>query len=360
MAKVRKKVSKTKESERVGRSRNKITTRSRKESLKKTEYSARRFVDSKDHKRRCIECRSRYFLRLRERNVLCSFLGLKGGKSTALNHEEMKRLAIIIAKRCRDQVDIENWKPNWKDIASEFFEIKKVSDKKVNQLRYLWKINFLSVKDVCLNIVFKSSDISATPNFSNRVDPNDDINGGINGRYASNSEECKNPKQPDSRVHAFHAKPSIASFVGNIIGAAIASLIKGSTAQMLQHFISTDSIIKPKNELDQTHLTGEHSNDGLISRILCKVPSVEQEPCKAADPVRDSTKITLLDGSEKDRNKENVILSHTISQMENCFRPRVQDEGDDIFESVGTSATTMGIMSGSNLPKSGMFYADCV
>ena len=87
---------------------------------------------------------------------------------------------------------------------------------------------------------------------------------------------------------------------------------------------------------------------------------MEQEPCKAADPVRDSTNITLLDGSEKDRNKENVILSHTISQMENCFRPRVQDEGDDIFESVGTSATTMGIMSGSNLPKSGMFYADCV
>ena len=263
----------------------------------------------------------------------------------------MKRLAIIIAKRCRDQVDTENWKSNWKDIASEFFEIKKVSDKKVNQLRYLWKINFLSVKDVCRNIIFKSSDISATPNFSNRVDPNDDINGGINGRYASNSEECKNPKQPDSRVHAFHAKPSIASFVGNIIGAAIASLIKESTAQMLQHFISTDSIIKPKNELDQTHLTGEHSNDGLISRILCKVPTVEQEPCKAADPVRDSTKITLLDGSEKDRNKENVILSHTISQMENCFRPRVQDEGDDIFESVGTSATTMGIMCGSNLPK---------
>ena len=31
------------------------------------------------------------------------------------------------------------------------------------------------------------------PNFSNRVDPNDDINGGINGRYASNSEERKNP-----------------------------------------------------------------------------------------------------------------------------------------------------------------------
>ena len=312
MAKVRKKVSKTKESERVGHSRNRITTRSRKESLKKTEYSARCFVDSKDHKRRCTECRSRYFLRLRERNsnVLCSFLGLKGGKSTALNHEEMKRLAVIIAKRCRDQVEIENWKPNWKDIASEFFEIKKVSDKKVNQLRYLWKINFLFVKDVCRNIVFKSSDISATPNFSNRVDPNDDINGGINGRYASNSEKCKNPKQPDSRFHAFHAKPSIASFVGNIIGAAIASLVKESTAQMLQHFISTDSIIKPKNELDQTHLNGEHSKDGLISRILREFPSVEQEPCKATDPVRDSTKITLLDGSEKDRNKRKC---HTIS-----------------------------------------------
>ena len=91
-------------------------------------------------------------------------------------------------------------------------------DTKVNQLRYLWKINFLSVKDVCRNIVFKLSDISATPNFSNRVDPNDDVNGRINGRYASNSEECKNPKQPDPTFHAFRAKSSIASFVGNIIG----------------------------------------------------------------------------------------------------------------------------------------------
>ena len=188
------------------------------------------------------------------------------------------------------------------------------------------------MKDVCHNIVFKSSDISAAPDFPNRVDPNDDINGGINGRYASDSEECKNPKQPDSRLHAFHAKPSIASFVGNIIGAAIASLVKESTAQMLQHFISTDSIIKPKNELDQIHLSGEHSNDGLIPRILREVPSVEQEPYKATDPVRDSTKIiTLLDGSEKDRNKENAILSHTTSQMENCFCPRVQEEGDDIL-----------------------------
>ena len=47
-----KKVSETKESERVGRSRNRITTRSQKESLKKIEYNAKRFVDSKDHKRR--------------------------------------------------------------------------------------------------------------------------------------------------------------------------------------------------------------------------------------------------------------------------------------------------------------------
>ena len=42
------------------------------------------------------------------------------------------------------------------------------------------------------------------------------------------------------------------------------------------------------------------------------------------------------------------------------FLPRVQDEGDDIFESVGTSATTMGIMSGSNFPKSSMLHTDCV
>ena len=159
----------------------------------------------------------------------------------------------------------------------------------MNQLRYLWTINFLSVKDVCRNIVFKSSDISATPNFSNRDDPNDDVNGRINGRYASNSEECKNPKQPDSSFHAFHAKPSIAPFVDNIIGASVARLVKESTAQMLKHFIFTDSIIKPKNKLDQTHLIGEHSNDGLIPRILHDVTLVEQEPCKATNPVRNRT-----------------------------------------------------------------------
>ena len=58
---------------------------------------------------------------------------------------------------------------------------------------------------------------------------------------------------------------------------------------------------------------------------------MEQEPYKATNPVRDRTKITLLDGLEKDRNKENVMLSHTTPQIENCFRPRVQDKGDDIF-----------------------------
>ena len=124
----------------------------------------------KDHKRRCTECQSRCFLSVRERSVLHSFFGLKGGKPTALNHEEIKSLATIIAKRCRDQPDIDKWEPNWKDIASEFFEIKNASDKKVKQLRYLWKINFLSVKDICRNVVSKSSDNWATPDFSNRDD----------------------------------------------------------------------------------------------------------------------------------------------------------------------------------------------
>ena len=162
-----------------------------------------------------------------------SFFGLKGGKPTALNHEEIKSLATIIAKRCRDQPDIDKWEPNWKDIASEFFEIKNASDKKVKELRYLWKINFLSVKDICRNVVSKSSDNWATPDFSNRDDPDD----AINGRSAQNSEECENPTQPDSSSLACHAKLSIAPFIGDIIGAAIARLVKEGTPQMLRSLL---------------------------------------------------------------------------------------------------------------------------
>ena len=85
---------------------------------------------------------------------------------------------------------------------------------------------------------------------------------------------------------------------------------------------------------------------------------MEQGLCRATDPAYDEIGNSLLDRSEKKRNEENVIVD--VLQMENCFRPRVQDEGEDIFESVGTSSTTICTMSGSNLPKTGMFYADCV
>ena len=73
MAKVRKKFQKQKNRKEFGVVKiGSHATRSRKESLKKTEYSARRFADSECHKRRCTECRSRYFSRGRERNVLIS------------------------------------------------------------------------------------------------------------------------------------------------------------------------------------------------------------------------------------------------------------------------------------------------
>ena len=77
------------------------------------------------------------------------------------------------------------------------------------------------------------------------------------------------------------------------------------------------------------------------------------------EPVSPETSRQTLETKEERKGESEEEEHHDVEEQEslkNCFE-QCYDEGHDIFEHLGTSAKTIGMMTSSKIPKTGLFHA---
>ena len=302
----------------------------------------------RDHRKRCKECRKRYFLRklsLKSSHFSsnrttfsrrCRLICKGGGKrkkydTPIVKLEEINFLAELIAEHQVDGV------PKWLKISQIFFDKGRPTSKKMRRLRNAWQRNYCGLKDLSVDYIQEKSQGAKSSRGavgSKRKDEQGTDQLPDTFSVSSSESSSSEDYEPRSKKKKQESSVSLSSFVG----VAMAAFLRENDESPMDTFKSIGRLFESTNK-----------------RISVKPVLTNDKN----EPVSPETSPQALETKEERKRESEEEEHHDIEEQEslkNCFE-QCDDEGHDIFEQLGTSAKTIGMMTSSKVPKTGLFHA---
>ena len=156
----------------------------------------------------------------------------------------------------------------------------------------------------------------------------------VSSSESSSSEDY----EPISKKKKQESSVWLSSFIGNALGVAMAAFLRENNESPMDTFKSIGRLFESTNKSNSVK------------------PVLTNDKNEPVSPETSRQTLETKEGRKRESSKEE---HHDVEEQEllkNCFE-QCDDEGRDIFEHLGTSAKTIGMMTSSNIPKTGLFHA---
>ena len=211
----------------------------------------------------------------------------------------------------------------------------------MRHLRNAWQRNYCGLKDLSADYIHKKLQGAKSSRGAVGSKREDELGTdqlpdtfSVSSSESSLSEDY----EPRSKKKKQELSVSLSSFVGNALGVAMAAFLRENDESPMDTFKSIGRLFESTNK------------------------NISVKPVLTNDknePVSPETSRQTLETKENRKRESEEEEHHDIEEQEslkNCFE-QCDDEGHDIFEQLGTSAKTIGMMTSSKIPKTGLFHA---
>ena len=218
----------------------------------------------RDHRKRCKECRKRYFLRKlslksshfssngttfsRRCRLICKGGGKRKKHDTPIvKLEEINFLSELIAEHQVDGV------PKWLKISQIFFGKGRPTSKKMRRLRNVWQRNYCGLKDLSADYIQeKSQGAKSSRGAVGSKRKDEQGTDQLPDTFSVSSSESSSSEDYEPRSKKKKQESSVSlissSFVGNALGVAMAAFLRENDESPMDTFKSIGRLFESTNK----------------------------------------------------------------------------------------------------------------